>query len=90
MKYKIEVKDIRVGEGLTQAAFAEKYHIPVRTLQEWEQGRSKPPAYVEAMIKQMTNTDTVYPSIDELFAGYDGEYKPEEMAAVGTVGKEMI
>lgn len=43
---KKEKINIRVGTGLTQEAFAMKYGIPVRTLQEWEQGRSTPPDYV--------------------------------------------
>ena len=31
-----------------------------------------------------------YPSIRDLFAGYEGDYKAEELPASGTVGKELI
>ncbi|MBO7405908.1 MAG: AbrB/MazE/SpoVT family DNA-binding domain-containing protein [Clostridia bacterium] len=31
-----------------------------------------------------------YPSIRELFAGYNGGYKAEEISACGTVGRELI
>jgi putative transcriptional regulator len=36
------VKTLRRALGLTQAEFATRYHIPVGTLRDWEQGRSEP------------------------------------------------
>lgn len=33
------VKEMRTATGLTQKAFAEKYHIPKRTLENWEGGQ---------------------------------------------------
>lgn len=36
------VKTLRRALGLTQDAFAARYGIPVGTLRDWEQGRSKP------------------------------------------------
>jgi putative transcriptional regulator len=36
------VKIIRRALNLTQEEFAEKYHIPLGTLRDWEQGRSEP------------------------------------------------
>mgnify|MGYP003318470753 CR=1 FL=1 len=47
-----EKVNIRTGTNLTQEAFATKYGIPVRTLQEWEQGRSTPPDYVLNLLKK--------------------------------------
>lgn len=47
-----EKVNIRTGTNLTQEAFAIKYGIPVRTLQEWEQGRSTPPDYVLNLLKK--------------------------------------
>jgi putative transcriptional regulator len=38
----IDVKKIRAGLGMSQAEFAEYFGFSVRTLQEWEQGRSVP------------------------------------------------
>ena len=36
------VKTLRRALGLTQEEFATRYHIPVGTLRDWEQGRSEP------------------------------------------------
>jgi putative transcriptional regulator len=36
------VQDIRADLGLTQAAFAKKFQIPVATIRDWEQGRRQP------------------------------------------------
>lgn len=38
----INIKSLRNKTGLSQKEFAEKYKISVRTLQQWEQGISKP------------------------------------------------
>jgi putative transcriptional regulator len=36
------VQRVRRRTGLSQPAFATRYRIPLRTLQEWEQGRREP------------------------------------------------
>lgn len=41
-----EIKGIRKSTGLTQRAFAERYHIPLDTLRKWEANLRKPPFYV--------------------------------------------
>jgi len=38
------VRQTRAATGLTQAAFATRFHLPVGTVRDWEQGRSKPDA----------------------------------------------
>lgn len=38
------VKKLRWKLGLTQVAFAKLYRIPIGTLRDWEQGRTKPDA----------------------------------------------
>ena len=40
------IKDARNRLGLSQAKFAEKFEIPLRTLEDWESGKSKPSKYV--------------------------------------------
>lgn len=35
-------KIVRRALGLTQEAFAARYHIPIGTLRDWEQGRAEP------------------------------------------------
>lgn len=42
MKAIPRVKIIRRALHLTQEEFAERYHIPLGTLRDWEQGRSEP------------------------------------------------
>lgn len=37
-----QTKVIRRALALTQEQFATRYHIPLGTLRDWEQGRSKP------------------------------------------------
>jgi transcriptional regulator with XRE-family HTH domain len=36
------VKTLRRALGLTQQQFAARYHIPLGTLRDWEQGRTEP------------------------------------------------
>jgi len=36
------VKTLRRARALTQEEFAARYHIPLGTLRDWEQGRSEP------------------------------------------------
>jgi putative transcriptional regulator len=36
------IKTLRRALALTQEQFAARYHIPVGTLRDWEQGRSEP------------------------------------------------
>ncbi len=42
MKSVPRAKVLRRALGLTQEEFATRYHIPVGTLRDWEQGRSEP------------------------------------------------
>ncbi|MCR4781709.1 MAG: helix-turn-helix domain-containing protein [Lachnospiraceae bacterium] len=51
----MNIKEIRLKTGLSQSQFAKKYHIPVGTLQHWEQGVRKPPEYVVYMLNLLLN-----------------------------------
>lgn len=51
------IQEIRKETGLSRAAFSKKYEIPVRTLEEWEAGRRKPPAYVLKLLEGATAAD---------------------------------
>ena len=46
-----EIRTLRVQAGMTQREFNEYLNIPLRTIQEWEQGRRTPPVYVVELIK---------------------------------------
>ena len=45
-----KIKELRKKTGLSQSKFSSKFGIPVRTLQQWEQGISAPPDYVIRMM----------------------------------------
>src|SRR4051794_25414290 len=44
------VKLIRQRLGMTQAEFAEAFHLPITTLRDWEQHRSTPDAPARALL----------------------------------------
>ena len=45
-----QVKVIRRALGLSQEEFAARFHIPLDTLQDWEQGRKNPDAAAQAYL----------------------------------------
>jgi len=46
------IKEMRNYLGLTQEAFARRYNIPKRTIQNWESGKRKAPPYVMEMLEK--------------------------------------
>ncbi len=40
-----QIKEIRLASGLSQQKFADQWHIPMRTVQNWECGVSRVPEY---------------------------------------------
>jgi putative transcriptional regulator len=52
--------------GLTQAAFAERFHIELRTLQDWEQARRVPDQVARAYLRVIErNPDAVAAALQE-------------------------
>jgi putative transcriptional regulator len=45
------VAEIREATGLSQSKFAELLGVPVRTLQEWEQGRRAPSGAARTLLR---------------------------------------
>jgi putative transcriptional regulator len=45
------VKTLRRALGLTQEEFASRYHIPLSTLRDWEEGRTQPDPPAKAYLK---------------------------------------
>jgi putative transcriptional regulator len=45
------IKTLRRALGLTQEEFSSRYHIPLGTLRDWEQGRSEPDQPARAYLK---------------------------------------
>lgn len=46
----MDIKTLRLQTGLSQKEFANKYNIPVKTLQHWEAGESSPAPYLLDLI----------------------------------------
>jgi len=46
-----QVKVIRRALGLTREQFSDRYHIPLGTLRDWEQGRSEPDQPARAYLR---------------------------------------
>lgn len=51
------IKEMRELLGLTQEQFSYKYHIPKRSIQNWESGERKPPEYVVELLERAVKED---------------------------------
>lgn len=51
------VLQIRKRTGLSQAKFCEKYEIPKRTLENWEQGSRECPEYLIKLLDRVARED---------------------------------
>lgn len=49
------VREIVVNSGLSQAAFAERYCIPKRTLENWCSGSRECPVYLRLLLQRTEN-----------------------------------
>lgn len=47
----MSIKEIRSLTGLSQTDFGKKYNIPMRTIQNWENGVNKCPVYLEELLE---------------------------------------
>lgn len=47
----MNIRELRKETKLSQQEFAKAFSIPVRTIQEWEQGRRTPADYIIKMLK---------------------------------------
>lgn len=55
----MDIREMRSRLGETQRAFAERYHIPFRTVQNWEAGVRVPPAYITELLETRVRADLV-------------------------------
>jgi putative transcriptional regulator len=53
-----QVKRIRWQLGLSQEDFAQRFEIPIGTLRDWEQGRSRPDRAAAAYLKVIGSDPT--------------------------------
>ncbi len=50
----LTIKDIRAATGLSQRAFADRYCIPLRTVEKWESGARQCPDYLRLLLARDT------------------------------------
>ena len=84
-----DIKDIRRKTGMSQAAFAKAYDIPLSTLRKWEQGISSPPDYVIKLILRSLPQEEGYEKIQ----GRDGNiyyYDPDKELVADTKGNSIM
>ena len=62
---KNKIKSIRHSLNLTQKQFAEKYGIPLATVQDWEHGRRVPPTYIPYMCKKIANLESIIEELEK-------------------------
>ena len=55
----MDIREMRNRLGETQSEFAERYHIPFRTIQNWETGVRVPPAYITNLLENRVRADLV-------------------------------
>lgn len=53
----MNIREMRKSLGDTQSEFAARYNIPFRTIQNWESGIRKPPAYIVEMLEYRIRGD---------------------------------
>jgi putative transcriptional regulator len=64
MKRVSRVKTIRRALQLTQEDFSARYHIPLGTLRDWEQGRCQPDQTAQAYLKAIAvNPEAIYQAL---------------------------
>lgn len=51
------IREIRALTGLSARAFGEKYHIPTRTIENWEMGVRTAPIYVIELLGRAVRED---------------------------------
>lgn len=51
------IKEIRNLLGISRAEFSRRYHIPERTLDDWEKERRTPPTYVLELLEFKVRND---------------------------------
>lgn len=49
-EFKDALKAARAATGLSQKKLADITLIPLRTIEDWERGKAKPPAYVQRFV----------------------------------------
>lgn len=57
------IRDIRNLTGLSARKFGEMYHIPTRTIENWEMGTRSCPVYVRELLERAVKEDFTGPDM---------------------------
>lgn len=63
------IKELRAELGLSQRAFAQRYRIPLRSIENWEGGQRTPPSYVLELLEKAVKNDLLIIRVAEACAG---------------------
>lgn len=58
-RIKMTIKEIRDSLGISRAEFSRRYHIPLRTLDDWEKERRTPPPYVLELLEYRVKNESL-------------------------------
>lgn len=61
MAEQLTIRELCREHGLTQKALAERFGIPLRTIEQWSTGKRTPPDYVVRMIQTILENDKRHP-----------------------------
>lgn len=59
-------KSVRLGLGLSQQKLSDMLGVPVRTYQEWEQGRRQPTGAAKTLLRLIARKPELLEEIDKL------------------------
>ena len=85
----MKIRDIRKMTGLSQREFANKYSIPLPTLQHWERDFTQPPKYFLQLIEESVCADQ---KETLCFKGKYGEtymYSPDNNTIMNETGDKL-
>ena len=64
------IKSIREALQVSQSQFSERFNIPVKTVQSWESGIRKPPAYIPQMLIRICELESELEVIKKEYAAF--------------------
>ena len=69
----MDIREMRKLLGDTQSEFAKRYHIPFRTIQNWETGVRIPPKYITTLLEEKVKADLASQKAAALLSYDSGE-----------------
>lgn len=85
----MNIKDLRLKTMMTQKEFAEYFNIPKRTIENWEGGRRKPPAYVVELIKYKIDNERMKEK-QQIINNLKEDKTIEQLQEVGKINIDYI